>query len=120
MVNIQQQDEMTQISINPFSFETAQTSDKLTIIKVKENNTPDFLARIIACKFMKTSLLVPACEMKIIVQEKDSAQVIKNGSLSIPPEEWRKNPDASRGLWVDDFVGRQTRAVQNSKENKID
>ena len=74
------------------------------------------MVRSIAYNFMQTLLLVPDQEMKTIVQEHTTAKGIKVGSLAIPFEKRRQNPDTSQGLWVNAAVLAQARAVQNAKK----
>ena len=114
----EQLNELTNNAINPVSIQTTTTSDKLTIMKAKQDTSRNMMVRSIAYDFMRTSLLVPAQEMKTIVQEHTAAKGIKVGSLAIPVEDRRQNPDTSRGLWVNAAVLAQARAVQNAKQKK--
>ena len=110
--------DLTNKSINAVSIQTTTTSDELTIMKTKQDTSRNMMVRSIAYDFMRTSLLVPAQEMKTIVQEHTAAKGIKVGSLAIPVEDRRRNPDTSRGLWVNAAVLAQARAVQNAKQKK--
>ena len=67
---------------------------------------------------MRNSLLVPAQEMKTVVQEHTVTKEIKVGSLAIPVEDWRQNPDIIHSLWVNATVLAQARVVQNAKQKK--
>ena len=80
-------------------------------MRAKEDTSRNMMVRSVAYKFMQTLLLVPAQEMKTIVQEHTAAKGIKVGSLAIPLEDRRSNPDTSRGLYINASVRAQARAV---------
>ena len=113
-----QLNELANKSINPVTFKTTTTSDTLTIMTAKGDTSRNMMVRSVAYDFMRTSLLIPAQEMKKIVQEHTTAKGIKVGSLAIPLEDRRQNPDTSRGLWVNAAVLAQARAVQSAKQKK--
>ena len=114
----QQLDEILRRAIDPVTIETTTTNDKLTIMRAKEDTSCNMVVQSVAYGFMQTLLLVPAQEMKTIYQKHTAAKEIKVGTLAIPLEERRTNPDTSWGLYVNGSVWELTRAVQNANQKK--
>ena len=73
----QQLDEIARQAIDPVTIETTTTNDTLTIMWTKEDTSRNMMVRSVAYKFMQTLLLVPAQEMKNIIQEHTAAKGIK-------------------------------------------
>ena len=107
-----------QKSLNAKPYSVKHTSDPMAILCAKEDCSRNLLIRLVTYDFLQKILPLPSQEIKKVHQEHFEAKSIKVGSMVIPEEDRRSNPDTSRGLWVNLGVRAQARAVQTAKVKK--